>query len=61
MADYCLAFKILGRLSNEESLVGLIVVTKVIAELSLPGSDLIERNFALSQINLLMYSETHEM
>jgi hypothetical protein len=61
MMDYCFAFKVIGRMTNEEAFYGLTAMSKVIARLVVPGTILSDRTFVYGQLFLHMYAEMNEL
>jgi hypothetical protein len=57
MMDFCHAFKIIGKMINEEAFHGLAAMTKLTARLDVPHTDLTERTFAYGQLYIHMFAE----
>ena len=57
MIDFCFAFKLVGKMSNEEAFVGLAAMTKLTALLDVPHTDLDERTFVYGQLYIHMFAQ----
>jgi hypothetical protein len=61
MADYCVGLKMIGGLTNEESFNGLVAIIRVIAQINVPGFDLIERSFLNGQVFIHLFTEMNKL
>lgn len=61
MMDYCFAFKLFGKMSNEEAFYGLQAIAQAVARVSDGPATLDERSFIKSQLYIHMFAELNQL